>query len=84
MSEQGDNSGIAGKRLKSLLERIERIQEERKALASDIKDIFDEAKSAGFDVKIMRQVLARRKRDAAEVEEEDTMRDQYERVLSLL
>lgn len=84
MSEAGDNSGIAGKRLKSLLERIERIEEERKALAGDIKDIFSEAKSAGFDVKIMRQVLARRKRKPDEVEEEDTMRDTYERVLSLL
>ena len=48
--------GIAADRLRSLVERIERLEEERKALGSDIKDIYAEAKSAGFDVKVLRQL----------------------------
>ena len=48
--------GIAADRLRSIIERVERLEEERKALAGDIKDIFSEAKSAGFDVKIIKQM----------------------------
>jgi uncharacterized protein (UPF0335 family) len=88
MSEPGagHNSagGIAADRLRSVVERIERLQEERKALQSDIKDIFTEAKSAGFDAKVIRKVLARRAMDAAEREEQDTLLDTYERALGLL
>ncbi|HET6236450.1 MAG TPA: GapR family DNA-binding domain-containing protein, partial [Acetobacteraceae bacterium] len=49
--------GIAADRLRSLVERIERLEEERKALGSDIRDIYAEAKSAGFDVKVLRQLI---------------------------
>ena len=58
MTEVG---GIAVDRLRSLIERIERLEEEKKAIAGDIRDIFAEAKSAGFDVKIMREILKLRK-----------------------
>lgn len=75
--------GIAADRLRSIVERIERLEEERKALASDIKDIFSEAKSAGFDVKVLRQLLRIRKQEAAEVEEQETLLDVYRRALGM-
>lgn len=83
-SREAEPGGIAAKRLRSIVERIERLQEERKGLADDIKDIFIEAKSAGFDVKVVRKILARRKVDRAELEEQDALLDTYERAMSLL
>src|ERR1700739_3735241 len=74
---------IAADRLRSLIERIERLEEERKALSSDIKDIFAEAKSAGFDVKVMRQLIRIRKQEPAEVEEQETLLDVYRRALGM-
>ena len=55
--EKHDVGGIAADRLRSLVERIERLEEEKKALSGDIRDIFAEAKSAGFDTKIMKAVI---------------------------
>jgi uncharacterized protein (UPF0335 family) len=75
--------GIATDRLRSLVERIERMNAERKALGSDIKDIYAEAKSAGFDVKVLRQLIRVRKQDAAEVEEAGTLLDVYRRALGM-
>jgi len=75
--------GIAPDRLRSIVERIERLEEERKALASDIKDIFAEAKSAGFDVKVIRQILRIRRQEPAEVEEQETLLDLYKRALGM-
>lgn len=74
---------ISAERLRSLIERIERLEEEKKALASDIKDIFAEAKSAGFDVKVMRQLIRLRKQEPAEVEEQETLLDVYRRALGM-
>lgn len=74
---------IAADRLRSLIERIERLEEERKALGSDIKDVFAEAKSAGFDVKVMRQLIRIRKQDPADVEEQETLLDVYRRALGM-
>jgi uncharacterized protein (UPF0335 family) len=87
MAGPGHNSevgGIAADRLRSVVERIERLQEERKALQSDIKDIMAEAKSAGFDVKMVRQMLRDRAREPADLEEEIALRDLYHRALGLL
>jgi uncharacterized protein (UPF0335 family) len=75
--------GVAADRLRSLVERIERLEEERKALASDIKDIYAEAKSAGFDPKVLRQLIRIRKQEAAEVEEQETLLDVYRRALGM-
>jgi len=75
--------GVAADRLRSIVERIERLEEERKALASDIKDIYAEAKSAGFDVKVIRQLIRIRKQEAAEVEEQETLLDVYRRALGM-
>ena len=74
---------IAADRLRSIVERIERLEEERKALASDIKDIYAEAKSAGFDVKVLRQIIRLRKQEPAEVEEQETLLDLYRRALGM-
>lgn len=74
---------IATERLRSLVERIERLEEERRAIGSDIKDIYTEAKSAGFDVKVMRRLVAERRREAAEVEEEETILDLYRKSLGM-
>lgn len=75
--------GIAADRLRSLVERIERLEEERKALGSDIKDIYGEAKSAGFDVKVLRALIRIRKQEPAEVEEAETLLDVYRRALGM-
>jgi uncharacterized protein (UPF0335 family) len=74
---------IAGERLRSIIERIERLEEERKALSQDIKDIYAEAKSAGFDVKVIRQLLRIRKQEPAEVEEQETLLDIYRRAIGM-
>ncbi|APT56793.1 DUF2312 domain-containing protein [Roseomonas gilardii subsp. gilardii] len=78
-----DVGGIAADRLRSIIERVERLEEERKALADDIKDIFGEAKSAGFDVKVIRQIIRQRKQEPAEVEEQETLLDLYRRALGM-
>ena len=75
--------GIAADRLRSIIERVERLEEERKALAGDIKDIFTEAKSAGFDVKVIRQIIRLRKQEPAEVEEQEPLLDIYRRALGM-
>ena len=75
--------GIAADRLRSIVERIERLEEERKGLADNIKDIFAEAKSAGFDVKVVRQIISIRKKEPAEVEEQETLLDLYRRALGM-
>lgn len=88
----GDNSGskvvnvgggIAAERLRSIVERIERLEEERKATSGDIKDIYVEAKSAGFDTKVLRQLIRIRKQEAAEVEEQETLLDTYRVALGM-
>ena len=75
--------GIAADRLRSIIERVERLEEERKALGSDIKDIFAEAKSAGFDVKVIRQIIRIRRQEPADVEEQETLLDTYRRALGM-
>ena len=80
MTEVG---GIAADRLRSLIERIERLEEEKKALSGDIRDVFAEAKSAGFDVKIMRAILKLRKMHAADRDEQEFLLDTYRKALDL-
>ena len=77
------SGGIAADRLRSLVDRIERLEEERRALGSDIKDIYAEAKSAGFDVKVLRQLITVRRKQAADVEEQETLLDLYRRALGM-
>lgn len=74
---------VAADRLRGLVERIERLEEERKSLSGDIRDIFTEAKSAGFDVKALRQLIRIRKQEPAAVEEQETLLDLYRRALGM-
>ena len=73
--------GVAADRLRSLIERIERLEEEKKELQSDIRDIFAEAKSAGFDVKAMRTILKLRKMNAADRDEQEVVVETYRKAL---
>ena len=68
---------VARDQLRSFIERIERLEEEKKTIAEDIRDVFGEAKSQGYDTKIMRKVLALRKKDDQERMEEELILDQY-------
>ena len=70
-------AGISGTQLKQFLERIEYLEEQKAAVAGDIRDVFGEAKSAGFDVKILRQVLKERKMNRDELEEQEALFDTY-------
>lgn len=75
---------FAGDRLKSLIERIERLEEEKAGLAEDVRDVFAEAKSAGFDVKVMRQVIRLRKIDGNERAEQEEILELYKAALGML
>lgn len=70
--------------LQSIIDRIEKLEDDRSLLAADIKEIFTEAKSNGYDVKIIRKVLALRKKDAAQRDEEQALIDTYMSALGML
>ena len=85
MTEPGHNSGnVSADRLRSIVSRIERLEEERKALASDIKDVFTEAGSAGFDKKVLRQLINLRKRDPEEAATAEALLDTYKLALGMV
>ena len=70
-------SGFAEGKLRSLIERIERLEEEKAALTADIREVYSEAKGQGFDTKIMRQVVRIRRLDRAERQEQEAILDLY-------
>lgn len=78
-----ETGGIEASRLRSLIERIERLEEERKGISSDIRDIFAEAKSAGFDTKIMKTVIKLRKMNAADRDEQEFLLETYRKALDI-
>jgi len=69
--------GITGERLRSLIERIERLEEEKKALSDDIREVFAEAKADGFDAKTMRQVIKLRKLESNDRQEQEALLQTY-------
>lgn len=79
----GNSASVAGARLRALIERIERMEEEKKAVADDIKEIYVEAKGSGFDTKVMRILIRRRKQDAAERAEQDALVHLYSTALGM-
>ena len=79
-----DFGGIAGERLRSFIERIERLEEERRTLGADIKEVYAEAKGAGFDAKTMRQIIRIRRMDKDDLDEQETLLDVYKRALGML
>ncbi len=70
-------SSFAHGQLRTIVERIERLEEEKKTIAGDIKEVYAEAKGNGFDIKILRKVISLRKKDANERQEEKSMIDVY-------
>lgn len=77
MTDSAETGAVAAGQLKALVERIERMEEEKKSIADDIKDVYGEAKGNGFDTKILKQVISLRKKDPAEREEEQTILNLY-------
>lgn len=77
-------TAVAQGQLRSLIERIERLEEEKKALAADIREVYAEAKANGFDTKIVRKVVALRKKERHEREEEEAMIELYLNALGML
>jgi uncharacterized protein (UPF0335 family) len=75
---------VAKDQLRSIVERIERLEEEKKAIADDIRDVYGEAKGNGFDTKVLRQVVSLRKKDVSERQEQDAIRDLYLSALGML
>ncbi|HJO58735.1 MAG TPA: DUF2312 domain-containing protein [Nitrospinaceae bacterium] len=75
--------GISSDRLKSFIERIERLEEEKAAIAADVKEVYSEAKSTGFDAKIIRQVVSLRKMEGAERREQEELLGLYKRALDM-
>ncbi len=79
-----DIGGIAGERLRAFIERIERLEDEKRALAEDIKEVYAEAKGSGFDTKIMRQLIRIRRMDQDDVDEQETLLDLYKRAVGMV
>ncbi len=77
-------TGVAGEELKQFIERIERLEEEKKAISDDIKEVFGEMKGRGYDVKVVRQVLRIRKTDRAERQEQEAILDLYLNALGII
>ena len=83
MSDVGHNSSTADDRLRLLIERVERLEEEKKAISDDIKDVFAEAKAVGYDAKIMKQVIRLRKMNPDDRREMETILDLYKTALGM-
>ena len=81
MSEAGT---IAGERLRSFIERIERLEEEKTGLMGDIREVYSEAKSSGYDVKIVRQIIRLRKMDNHDRQEQEALLDLYKQAIGML
>lgn len=86
MAETGSETSqtVAAGQLRALIERIERLDEEKKTIAEDIKEVFAEAKGTGFDTKAIRTILRLRKKDQAERQEEDAILDLYMAALGMV
>lgn len=76
-------TNFAKDQLKSLVERVERLEEEKSALSGDIREVYAEAKGNGFDTKIVRQVVRLRKLDSSQREEQDALLDLYMSALGM-
>ena len=83
MAEELKVNEADGGKLASYIERIERLEEERKELGADVREIFAEAKGNGFDTKVMRQILRLRKMTPADRAEAEFLRDSYKKLLGI-
>jgi uncharacterized protein (UPF0335 family) len=78
-----DTQSVAADQLKAFVERIEKLEEEKAGLAGDIKDVYAEAKGTGFDTKALRRIIALRKKDHAERQEEESILELYMQALGM-
>ncbi|MEM7524788.1 MAG: DUF2312 domain-containing protein [Pseudomonadota bacterium] len=76
-------TAVAAGQLKSIVERVERLEEEKKEVAEQIKEVYAEAKANGFDTKTLRKVIALRKKNSEERQEEEAMLDLYLHALGM-
>ncbi len=83
-SSTQDVGGVAGQRLKSFIERVERLEEEKKILAEDIKEIYAEAKGVGFDTKTIRKLISLRKMEPEKRNEEEELLDLYKSAIGMI
>jgi uncharacterized protein (UPF0335 family) len=83
-NEPDEVQGVAAAQLRSIVERIERLEEEKKAIADDIKDVYGEAKANGYDTKALRKIVSERKQDANEREEAEAILDLYRGALGMI
>lgn len=75
--------GVSGERLKSFIERVERLEEEKTAIAEDIKDVYSEAKAVGYETKIIRKIVSQRKMDTEKRREEEELLDLYKAAIGM-
>ena len=78
-----DAGGVSGARLKSFIERVERLEEEKKGISEDVRDVYAEAKGTGFDPKIMRKIVSRRKQNLEKRREEDELVSLYSAAIGM-
>ena len=78
-----DIGGVAGDRLRAFVERIERLEEEKRTLGADIKEVYAEAKGSGFDIRILRQLIRLRRMDKDDLDEQETLLELYKRALGM-
>jgi uncharacterized protein (UPF0335 family) len=83
-AQEEPSTSFAKDQLKAVIERIERLEEEKKAIADDIKDVFAEAKAHGFDVKALRTIIKIRKQDTDERKEQEAIVETYMHALGML
>lgn len=83
MAKPSTAGGVSGERLKSFVERIERLEEEKAALVGDVREVYSEAKGTGFDIKVLRQIIRLRKLDKADRQEQEALLETYMRALEM-
>jgi uncharacterized protein (UPF0335 family) len=83
-AEEQPSTSFAKEQLKAVVERVERLEEEKKAIADDIKDVYAEAKAHGFDVKALRTIVRLRKQDSDERKEQEAILETYMHALGML
>lgn len=83
-AERASGNTVAGDQLRAIVERVERLEEEKKTIAEDIKEVYGEAKAMGFDPKVLRRVIAIRKQDEAQRMEFEAILDTYLHALGMV
>ena len=83
MNKPSKTGGVSAERLRAFVQRIVRLEEEKSALAGDIREVYSEAKGTGYDVKVLRQVIRLRKMDKTDRAEQEAVLDTYMRALEM-